>query len=231
MYQYGKRRKNCCPSGHLLQSQTTDQKLEPFLQTFPSNFKIHMPSALSCTRCTCTIYADEQPTYETCQQCNFNLCRKCIEGSSPVSSMDYDMVEDDFSSRKRKGRDSHDCGDMMSEDSDQTQMISRHNNARPNYALCPRVSYQSFPEPSHHGWTFTGSCFKDTTEFCEKRVDSGMVHLDFHFMSGTVRTVLNHYVDGPIVLYQKGRSLLPEIYHRVLQNPQFTDLRYRRRCN
>lgn len=115
------------------------------------------------------------------------------------------------------------------EDPNVVNLMKRYNNVRPNYALYPRVSYQSYPEPSNYGWKFTGSCESSKNEYYEREVENGTVLMDFQFMTGTVRTVLNHRMDGQIALFAKGKSLLPDIYQNVLRNPQFSDMRFRRR--
>lgn len=115
------------------------------------------------------------------------------------------------------------------EDPNVVNLMQRYNNVRPNYALYPRVSYQSYPEPSNYGWKFTGSCESSKNEYYEREVENGTVLMDFQFMTGTVRTVLNHRMDGQISLFAKGKSLLPDIYQNVLHNPQFSDIKFRRR--
>jgi len=234
MFQVQKRRKSCCPHGHILQQQPTTVKLESFLQRFPSNFKIHVPSSLTCSRCNTNIYADQQPTVATCEPCNFHLCRSCVAGSSPTCTMRYDEAEDDqYTSRRRKGRSYEEVDSDMSCDYDDpnvTSLTNRYNNMRPNYTLFPRVSYQRYPEPSNFGWKYTGCCPKTgKIEFYEREGGNGVVLMDFDYMTGTVKTVLNHRMDGQIPLFAKGKSLLPDIYQKVLLNPQFSDSRYRRR--
>lgn len=146
--------------------------------------------------------------------------------------MEYD--DETISSRKRKGRGDQTerngqmCFDF--EDLNKVNMANRYNNTRPDYALHPRVQYQYYPEPSSYGWRFTGSCESSKVEFYEREVENGIVFLDFDFMIGTVRTTLHHRVDGHGVLFEKGKSLLPDAYQRVLQDPMFTDRGFRRRC-
>lgn len=235
MYQLQKRKKSCCPNGHMLQEQLTKAKLNSFLSHFGNvdYIKIHVPSSLKCNRCDCTIYADHQPTFATCEACNFHLCRSCAsDSSSPVSAASYDAVS--CGSRKRKGSDRNEQGDQMAmdfdcEDPNVANVTNRYNNVRPNYAAFPRVQYEWYPEPSHYGWRFTGSCETRRVEFYEREVENGTVLLDVDFMVGTVRTVFNHRVDGQIVLFGKGKSLLPDVYQKVLLNPLFSDRGFRRR--
>ncbi len=230
MFQIHKRRKSCCPQGHILQERKTLVQRDPFLQAFPNNFKIHVPSSLTCSRCSCMIYADNQATVATCEFCNFHLCRSCIADASPISTMD---CEENYTSRRRKGRNGNhsDCVEMCCENDDPVKVIvtNRYNGMRPNYFLLPRVPYQRYPEPSNYGWKFTGSCEMTKTEFYERNGEEGVVMLDFCFTTGTVQTVLNHRLDGQIVLFAKGKSLLPDVFIKILQNPQLSDSRYKRR--
>ena len=226
-----KRRKASCPLGHILQQEKTKVKLESFLQQFPSNFKIHVPSSIICSRCNSNIYADQQPTFATCSQCNFNLCRNCIADSSPTSAMTYNEV--DHCSRKRKGRDdTHDTFMSCDDDYDDPNKINRsirYNNKRPNYTQFPRVSYYLYPEPCNYGWKFTGCDITSKKEFFEMTVENGLVLLDFDFMTGTVRTVLDDQTNGSIILFGKGKSLLPDVYVKILQNPHYRDTKFQRR--
>jgi len=207
MFQIHKRRKSCCPQGHILQEQKTLVQRDSFLQTFPTNFKIHVPSSLTCSRCSCMIYADNQPTVATCEYCNFHLCRSCIADASPLSTI-MDCEEENYTSRRRKGReeDQNDCAEMCCEYAEpmETVATNRYNGTRPNYSLFPRVPYYRYPEPSNYGWRFTGSCEMTKTEFYERSGENGTVMLDFYFTTGTVKTVLNHRLDGQITLFAKG---------------------------
>lgn len=178
------------------------------------------------------IYADNQPTVATCEICNFHLCRSCIADASPISTMD---CEENYTSRRRKGRgeDHSHCDDMCCEYDDPIAAVTtnRYNGMRPNYSSWKRVPNQRYPEPSHYGWKFTGSCEITKTEFYERNGENGVIMLDFYYTTGTVKTVLNHRLDGQITLFAKGKSLLPDVFIKVLQNPHFSDARYRRRIS
>mmetsp|Transcript_18418 Transcript_18418/g.22549 ORF Transcript_18418/g.22549 Transcript_18418/m.22549 type:complete len:115 (-) Transcript_18418:319-663(-) len=106
MYQVQKRRRQCCPHGHLLQQRKTSTKLDAYLQAFPSNVKIHVPSSLICSRCDSNIYADNQPTVATCDYCNFHLCYSCAADSSPspTSTASRRVEEERDYNRRRKSR-------------------------------------------------------------------------------------------------------------------------------
>ena len=231
MFLAQKRRKSCCPHGHTLQQENTKVRLESFLQRFPSNFKIHVPSSIVCSRCNCNIYADQQPTYSTCHQCSFNLCRSCCADSSPVSSMAYEEI--DYTSRKRKGKDidHHMHVPCEMDDPNVTDLPRRYNNTRPNYVQFPRVPHYLYPEPSNYGWKFTGCDVASRIEYFEMRTDSGLVLLDLHFMTGTVRTILEDQMNGQVQLFGKGKSLLPDVYLKILQNPHYSDARFQRRLS
>ena len=89
-----------------------------------------------------------------------------------------------------------------------------------------------FPDPTDFGWTFTGSCPGGRVEFFEKHcpIHDGIVKLDFYYTTGTVKTVLDHPKQGVTQLFAQGKSLSPDLYRLILQNPrQHTGIRYRRR--
>jgi len=108
----------------------------------------------------------------------------------------------------------------------------RYNNMKPSYAPpYTRVPERLYPDPSSSGgWKFTGSSEKEKAEFYDMESDRGLVQLNFYYTSGTIKVVLMHDVDGEVQLFKKGRSLLPDIYKLVLQDPiTYTDTKYRRR--
>ena len=107
----------------------------------------------------------------------------------------------------------------------------RYNNMKPSYFPYARVPERLYPDPSSTGgWKFTGSSEKEKAEFYEMESDHGLVQLNFYYTSGTIKVVLMHDVDGEVQLFKKGRSLLPDIYKLVLQDPiTYTDTKYRRR--
>jgi hypothetical protein len=109
----------------------------------------------------------------------------------------------------------------------------RYNNIRPNYLIMGRVNGYNYPPPDQHGygWVFTGSCHNTKAEFYQMETELGRVYLDFFYTDGTVKTVLDHEIEGNMVLFAKGRSLLPDIYIQILRDPlATTDTKYRRRC-
>mmetsp|Transcript_15763 Transcript_15763/g.19220 ORF Transcript_15763/g.19220 Transcript_15763/m.19220 type:complete len:221 (+) Transcript_15763:165-827(+) len=111
----------------------------------------------------------------------------------------------------------------------------RYNNKKTNYSLYPRVQYYRYPDPSKYGWTFTGSCDDEKVEFYEQEIydeahgSNMFIYLDFYYTNGTVKTVLNHPSNGLVQLFGKGRSLLPDVYIKILQCPKFSDSGFRRR--
>jgi hypothetical protein len=107
----------------------------------------------------------------------------------------------------------------------------RYNNIRPNYLLMGRVNGYNYPPPEQHGWVFTGSCPNTKAEFYQMETEHGRVYLDFFYTDGTVKTVIDHGIEGNTLLFAKGRSLLPDIYIQILRDPlATTDTKYRRRC-
>jgi hypothetical protein len=110
----------------------------------------------------------------------------------------------------------------------QQQPVSqRYNGIRPDYQG-KRVSFQDYPDPTAHGWTFTGSVEASYVEFFEKKMNNGgLVKLDFYYTTGTIKTVLDHPTSGRNQLF---RALVtPEQYKAVLDNPRVhTDQGYRR---
>lgn len=114
----------------------------------------------------------------------------------------------------------------------------RYNNIRlSDDAMFSRVPERLYPDAARYGWKFTGSCQTGRAEFFEKETEVGTILLDFFFTTGTIKVVLVHLKenlnvddDEEIQLFAKGRSLLPDLYVKVLQNPLMnTDMKYRRR--
>jgi hypothetical protein len=132
--------------------------------------------------------------------------------------------------RRRKNgyiEEEKNCMHMLHQSS---QPHLRYNNTRPNYQTYNRVPERLFPDPTKFGWKFTGSSEQDMAEFYEKESEHGRVLLNFYFNSGTIRVVLIHAVEGEMQLFKKGRSLLPNVYKNVLEDPIMnTDAKYRRR--
>jgi len=154
----------------------------------------------------------------------------------------------DDSSRKRKTmigvglggttmRQEHEQQCCMFAHSLPARKSMRYNNVRINDTMFSRVPERLYPDAAKYGWKFTGSCQKGRAEFFEKETEAGTILLDFFFTIGTIKVVLVHLKenlsvddDEEIQLFAKGRSLLPDLYVKVLQNPLMnTDMRYRRR--
>jgi len=107
----------------------------------------------------------------------------------------------------------------------------RYNHRRP-LSYLHRVSFTDFPDPTHCGWTFTGSNEASTVEFFEKvetvtAPNGSKVLLDFYYTTGTVKTVLDHPVRGRNQLFRKCQ-VQPDLYQKILSNPRVhTDIGYR----
>ena len=97
----------------------------------------------------------------------------------------------------------------------------RYNKKRPD-DLRRRVSWEEYPDPTEFGWEFTGS--SGVTEFFEKNG----VKLDWYFTTGTVKTSLDHPVQGKTQLF--GAQAEPDTYIKILLDPlAHTGKRYQRR--
>lgn len=103
----------------------------------------------------------------------------------------------------------------------------RYNGIRPNYDG-QRISQELYPDATTFGWTFTGSVEESRVEFYEKRLNMGIVKLDFYYTTGTIKTVLQHPTSGRNQLFRAQVS--PEQYTAILMNPRaHTGQGYRRR--
>ena len=103
----------------------------------------------------------------------------------------------------------------------------RYNGIRPDYQG-QRISLDSYPDPTTFGWSFTGSVQESRVEFYEKRMNIGVVKLDFYYTTGTMKTVLDHPTSGKNQLFRAKVS--PQQYVDVLTNPRaHTNQGYRRR--
>jgi len=99
--------------------------------------------------------------------------------------------------------------------------------ARPDYRGL-RVSLDEYPDPETFGWTFVGSCGERRVEFFELDLgrEKGLVDLEFHYVTGTVRATLEHPLWGksPLTFARGGsrespRGYSPKIYQKVLVDP------------
>lgn len=161
-------------------------------------------------------------------------CEDCCMGDENEYHYDQDPLIEE---RRRKGY-LHQHNPLvkdpvftMSPPSRSVAETYRYNNTRPNYLLMGRVNGYNYPPPEQHGWIFTGSCPNTKAEFYQMETELGRVYLDFFYTDGTVKSVLDHKIEGSMVLFAKGRSLLPDIYIQILRDPlATTDTKYRRRC-
>jgi hypothetical protein len=125
--------------------------------------------------------------------------------------------------------------------SDQLHKQHRYNDQRPSPEwMAKRVSLEDYPDPVAFGWTFTGSW--ESVEFFERMVVSShpsdqenntnnkskLIKLDWYFTTATVKTSLDHPVQGKTQLFAKECS--PKLYTQVLTNPRtHTGKRYQRK--
>ena len=142
-----------------------------------------------------------------------------------------------------------------SQQQQQQQQQHRYNMARPSPEwMTKRVSLQDYPDPVDFGWIFTGSW--EAVEFFEKTVtprrnqtnnnnnnnnrnsnnnngnssNSKIVKLDWYFTTATIKTSLDHPVQGKTQLFAKQCD--PHQYVQVLMNPRtHTGKRYHRKPN
>ncbi len=123
------------------------------------------------------------------------------------------------------------------------QANRRYNNQRPSMEwIARRVSLQDYPDPVDFGWTFTGSW--KSVEFFERYVtpvettngndnsnsdqQAKLVKLDWYFTTGTIKTSLDHPIQGKTQLFAK--QCTPQLYAKVLANPRIhTGKRYQRK--
>jgi len=111
-----------------------------------------------------------------------------------------------------------------------SEHVLRYNHITPTYAPYIRVPERLYPSPHFYGWKFTGSSQTEKAEYYERDSQCGRVLLNFYYTSGTIKVLLMHPLEGEVQLFKKGRSLLPDIYRNVLQDPVGnTDVKYRRR--
>jgi hypothetical protein len=102
----------------------------------------------------------------------------------------------------------------------------RYNGMRPT-DLSRRVDSQLYPDPTLFGWMFTGSY--GVTEFFEIRGSDGeIIKLDWYYTTGTIKTSMNHPVQGYTQLF--GARVDPDTYRAILQDPRsHTGQRYQQR--
>mmetsp|Transcript_888 Transcript_888/g.1903 ORF Transcript_888/g.1903 Transcript_888/m.1903 type:complete len:444 (+) Transcript_888:221-1552(+) len=103
----------------------------------------------------------------------------------------------------------------------------RYNGKRPSPEWIERrVSFLEYPDPTEFGWTFTGSW--EAMEFFEKTRGEKLVKLDWYFTTATVKTSLDHPVQGRTQLFMKKCN--SREYAKVLTNVRtHTGRRYHRK--
>jgi hypothetical protein len=85
-----------------------------------------------------------------------------------------------------------------------------------------RVNPQLYPSPTQFGWEFTGSW--EAVEFYQKQENNDnsnndhVIKLDFYFTTGTIKTSLDHPVQGRTQMF--GRKVSPEEYISILMTPR-----------
>ena len=99
--------------------------------------------------------------------------------------------------------------------------------ARPSYKGM-RVSQKEYPDPEAFGWHFVGSCGERQIEFFEKESSSekGLVVLECHYTTGTVKATLEHPLrEESLLAFALGgnkvfpHSLAPKVYRKILLDP------------
>ena len=97
----------------------------------------------------------------------------------------------------------------------------RYNGKRPEYNTINnhRLDLLHYPDPTTFGWKFTGSVTESRVEFFEKRLNLGLVKMDFYYTTGTVKTIFYHPTNGRTVLYRNRTT--SDIYKEILMNPRF----------
>lgn len=110
-----------------------------------------------------------------------------------------------------------------------TPPTPRYNGMRPDYKG-QRINSVLYPDPTLYGWRFTGAVEESRVEFFEKRMNLGIVKLDFYYTTGTVKSTLHHPTTGRNQLFRT--QVTPEQYVNVLKNPRaHTGQGYRHREN
>jgi hypothetical protein len=102
------------------------------------------------------------------------------------------------------------------------------------------VSWESYPDPTNHGWSFTGSWEPSLVEFFEHRLvlgggggdhdddNAAVVKLDWYYTTATMKTSLHHPRQGKTQMF--ANRVTPQLYLDILQNPRaHTNQRYQQR--
>ena len=175
----------------------------------------------------------ENPPRIECDCCSKLITTDYIAGC--CMECDIDFCEDCFQ-KGQSFEDMLDPGTLVEEEEeeplpDRPLTGQRYNRRRPTYEGAGRVSYDDFPDPTAFRWSFTGSCESDCVEFFEKDFAKiGIVKLDFYYVEGTLRTVLEHPRKGDQELFSRKKQLKPKTYRHILRDPRkCTDKRLRKK--
>jgi hypothetical protein len=111
------------------------------------------------------------------------------------------------------------------------QREQRYNGQRPlDYSK--RVPWEDYPDPTNHGWTFTGSWEASLVEFFERAMgaEGEVVKLDWYYTTATMKTSLHHPTQGKTQMF--ANRVTPAVYREILLNPRtHTSQRYQTRNN
>lgn len=109
------------------------------------------------------------------------------------------------------------------------QREQRYNGQRPlDYST--RVPWEDYPDPTNHGWMFTGSWEASLVEFFERVMgaEGEVVKLDWYYTTATMKTSLHHPTQGKTQMF--ANRVTPTVYLEILQNPRaHTNQRYQTR--
>lgn len=205
-----------CPQGHYLERIRTVRRDDSGRKT------------ITCDGCGRDI--QDEFIAGSCQGCDMDFCEACFQSGRSIENM---LLQQRQRQPQRQVVEAC-CMLAIVQTADPVTAAARsgerYNRRRPNY-LGLRVDSANYPDPTHFGWTFTGSCEGGRAEFFEKDfAQHGVVKLDFYYTTGTVKTVLDHPRQGVTQLFGKGADLSPELYRAILENPRVhTDVRYHRR--
>ncbi len=196
-----KRRRLCCPNGHVLTKMIASERLRKFNSFVPQ---------LNCDRCRCYVRGDDMTG--CCEMCDFDLCFSCCENPSSRDS------DDDLRRRKTciNYYPHHQGAVVVTETTTTSRSMDRYNGLR----ICRKISSPKYPDPTLYGWTFTGSSEQQQMEYFEKCFQSGTVLLDVNVLYGRVHTILDRPQQQPEILFSKNSTpIQPQLYLCILQNP------------
>jgi ribosome-binding protein aMBF1 (putative translation factor) len=148
--------------------------------------------------------------------CDIDICKDCFKNGQSYEDVLEDRRPDSCQEEEGVASNTHQ---------------QRYNGRRPTYRGTGRVSYDDYPDPTVFQWKFTGSSKSRPVEYFEKDFgpEVGVVLLDMHYTTGTVKTTLIRARRGEhrVLFSNDQQRISPSSFRKILKEPcSYNNRRY-----